>query len=279
MIEINDLKNLCINASRNLIEMLDENEWIKDVRELPNLQTKMIFPTYKRELEEDTNKKSEEKPVRISEQEARFQFCLAIERYYKEIYYSIETPTKYNYSFSGKDDNNKKIKKLQIFIPDAGNDKVGMSARFDMSLFEKIDSKLEQVCDIEFKMQSPDKDKIEKDLLKLFAESKLGLFFHFLYSNDSNALNNDFKKFDESISCIIQHFDEINCKNCISIKNDFIREKIILFAFFILKDNLIIFKEYNTLKNSNIKDFFVTKYKHSDKDFSNLVGWDVIKIK
>ncbi|MFH1051418.1 MAG: hypothetical protein V1779_10885 [bacterium] len=270
MIEIQDLKNLCINASRNLVEMLNERDGFKGTLLHPNLETKMIFPIYELEITGDKG------DVRISEQEARFQFCLAIERYYKEIFYSVETPTKYNYSFSGKDDENKNIKKLQIFKPEPKNPDVGMSARFDMSLFERnLDNKFEQVCDIEFKLQSPDKEQIEKDLLKLFAEAKAGVFFHFVYNNRKHAFQNDLIKFQKSADDIFNKFNLINIKGSQDIKDDFNKQKTILFAFFLLDLGELHFKEFwhnKTTRKSN--DFF----SYEDPQINEKNGWESVKL-
>ena len=248
-ITIQDLKNLCINTSKNLLRMLNEKEEFSKVSS-PNLETRLIFPKYERK---------NNNPIRHSEQEARVQFILALERYYKEIFYSIETPTDYNYSFSGKKFDEKKDKenKPKCF-PDLSE---GASAQFDLSLFIRSDNNLEQIVDIEFKSQSPTPGNIGKDLLKLFAEDRTGLFFHIIYSNSSKALDNDLNKFADESKNIADYLRENNIKP---------NSRNVLFVFCVINEKKVFIKECTDWQDENIfKNFF---------NITNNNNWEIINL-
>ena len=142
MITEQDLKNLCINVAENIIKLPNEKEEIKDDF---NPQVKLIFPQKERKIE-----------IRISEQESRILFCNEIENYFKEIFYSIETPTEKSYSFG------KTLEEIKL-------EEKGQSALFDMSLFELENKKLLQKINIEMKAHNVEISHIAKDILKLTA--------------------------------------------------------------------------------------------------------------
>lgn len=175
MITIDDLKNLCINTSQKLIKMPSETIGFNKNPER-NLRTKLIFPRYKHS-----------NTTRVSEQEARFVFCQEIEAYYKEIFYSIETPTRKKYSFSSK---NTESKKFRVGY--------GQSAMSDVSLFEREENELKQKIDIEFTARNVARAHISKDILKLLCEDNNGLSFHLLEAVDSGTLKGLMLKYQNS---------------------------------------------------------------------------------
>lgn len=266
MITVNDLKNLSYNTFLKLIEMPSESEGFTKNPER-NLRTRLIFPRYER---------SDEKPekIRISEQEARFVFCQEIDAYYKEIFYSIETPTENKYSFSSGPDNDKKF--------EVGR---GQSAMSDVSLFEKEENgKMKQVIDIEFKAHNVDRSNISKDLLKLICENHNGLFFHLLESADSGTLN----QHKHSVSAkretrgLIPKYQNwiLDLKETIDTSG-ILPKAYILFAICCLNPAFLISKR--VYKHSLIDDpfnqfQFQYPFKKGDKDLDNMNGWDFINI-
>lgn len=92
--------------------------------------------------------------MRISEQELRLVFVEQLIEVIKErkidIYYSIETPTKDKYLFSG------------VQIPCISPN--GQSANFDLVIH---DNKYNRIVLIEFKAKNSDKKKHQKDFVKL----------------------------------------------------------------------------------------------------------------
>lgn len=104
----------------------------------------LIFPSY-----------SDEKEIRISEQELRFVFAeklSSICKTQKNLYFSVETPTKWNYKFSS---GGEKID------PIVGK---GQSGNFDMALH---DADKKKRCLIEFKYGSVSKQAFMEVLAKL----------------------------------------------------------------------------------------------------------------
>lgn len=98
--------------------------------------------------------------VRLSEQELRFVFVEQFSKYCTEnglhYYYSVETPTKYRYNFT-KRDNPCKV------------DDGGQSAMVDLAIHNK---KSERVALIEFKALNPDEFSFKKDFCKLGGEAE-----------------------------------------------------------------------------------------------------------
>ena len=103
--------------------------------------------------------------TRISEQELRFAFVeafnssLAVKD--KNLFYSIETPTRLKY---------------KGFSSDPQQDDNGRSGEFDMVIFNE---KQERVCLIEFKANNASATDHEKDLLKLDKEGD-GILTYFI---------------------------------------------------------------------------------------------------
>jgi hypothetical protein len=238
-----DIKNICINVARNLINLPNEKEGITG---FPNLCSKLIFPQKERKIE-----------IRISEQESRILFCNEIEKYCKEIFYSIETPTEKAYHFG------ETLDEIKL-------DKKGQSALFDMSLFQLEKENLKQKVNIEFKAHNVEVSHIAKDILKLFTEEQSGLFFHTLKAVDSGTLNNIkntgiLDKYRKSID---------KFKNKWKSTKDG-SEKYIVFAICIIEQKIFLTK---TLKNNDLnktKDFFKIDFKPTRKkiEITNINDW------
>lgn len=108
--------------------------------------------------------------LRVSEQEARFAFVEALGK--SPLRYSVETPTRKLYGFSGGEER---------------------SAQTDLTIRDEDAGVL---CNVEFKSRgfSPDADpkdlaRIDKDIEKLVRERVPGLWFHLLKSVDNQTIN------------------------------------------------------------------------------------------
>lgn len=103
--------------------------------------SRIVFPQYR-----------EGGKTRVSEQELRFVFVEQFNQIAKDkdLYYSVETPTKGTYSFSKKEK------------PCA--DENGRSGEFDMTIFNQMGKR---VCLIEFKAHNVKDTNFEKDFVKL----------------------------------------------------------------------------------------------------------------
>lgn len=97
--------------------------------------------------------------TRISEQELRFVFVEQFNVYCAKnnlrLYYSVETPTEYKYTFKDKDNPRK--------------DEEGQSAMVDLCIHNE---KFERVALVEFKALNPDEFCYKKDFCKLDAEKE-----------------------------------------------------------------------------------------------------------
>lgn len=125
---------------------------------------------------------------RISEQELRQLFIEEFKNEYEKLYYSIETPTVYKYSFTNE------LK--QIKIGDETN--IGQSALLDMCVFEKGKELYKRLLNIEFKHKNATEANISKDILKLMHEEQNGVFILLLKNTDSGTLKSVFSKFYKS---------------------------------------------------------------------------------
>lgn len=106
-----------------------------------NCNSRIVFPQYR-----------EGGKTRVSEQELRFVFVEQFNQIAqkKDLYYSVETPTRGTYSFSKKEK------------PCADED--GRSGEFDMTIFDQMGNR---VCLIEFKAHNVKDTNFEKDFVKL----------------------------------------------------------------------------------------------------------------
>jgi hypothetical protein len=113
--------------------------------------SRLIFPHYSTVYRDGE--------TRISEQELRFVFIEQFNAYCAEnnlkLFYSVETPTEYKYTFTDKNNPHK--------------DEDGQSAMFDLCIHNE---KLERIALIEFKALNPDKFCYKKDFCKLDSEKE-----------------------------------------------------------------------------------------------------------
>ena len=140
--------------------------------------------------------------TRISEQELRFVFVEQFNVYCAKnnlrLYYSVETPTKYKYTFKDKDNPHK--------------DEDGQSAMVDLCIHNE---KFERVALVEFKALNPDEFCYKKDFCKLDAEKEgkpnLETFFIMIVKN---ADNDTFK----NINVKIQNKDKETVFRCYNLE-------------------------------------------------------------
>ncbi len=127
--------------------------------------SRIIFPCYSK-----TYRNGER---RISEQEMRFVFIEQFNQYCEETgwdaYYSVETPTEWEYRFSGEEK------------PHKTDSDEGQSAMVDVCVH---DNQGERICLLEFKAGNPEPFCYIKDLVKLTEEGKLGFFVQLLKSQN-----------------------------------------------------------------------------------------------
>ena len=114
---------------------------------LKNRKSRLVFPMYGEHRNHET---------RISEQELRFSFVEAFNKYCDkkniDLFYSVETPTKDTYSgFKDKKEEPKQ-------------DPNGRSAEFDLVIYN---NDLKRVCLVEFKALNADEHDHWKDFVKL----------------------------------------------------------------------------------------------------------------
>jgi hypothetical protein len=154
------LLNLCLSTDRLLWQSFAIScEGANRGRQTSG--SKLIFP-----------RKRDNKP-RVSEQEARFLFCRAVEQSTESnVFYSVETPTHELYSFStpGSDD----------------------TAHSDLSLYADGSLDLPAV-NIEFKCggvsdHRKDLSAVTKDFEKLLREKPDGLWFHLIQNTNRSTL-------------------------------------------------------------------------------------------
>jgi len=147
-----------------LLELVQETskELLKIYFDKPTRRTLLIFPQYRK------------KDKRISEQELRLVLINLHEQFsHPGFYYSVETPTLEEYSFSGKGKR---------------------SAASDLSFYHND----EKVLNIELKAHNPEQEAIDKDIEKLVSEDCNGAWIHILKNEDSGTVKTLFEKFEKS---------------------------------------------------------------------------------
>lgn len=195
---------------------------------------------------------------RISEQELRQLFIEEFKIMHKDLYYSIETPTKNKYSFSNEK-NEKKVGDI---------DNKGQSALVDMCVFDKVKETYKRTFNIEFKHKNATHDNISKDILKLMHEEENGAFVLLLKNTDDGTFKSVFKKFSSS-------FDTHLFKECWS-KNDSFIEIIILSLEEKRSRNGVPFLIHRKIKCIDIlKDIFSFDGSLSIIEQLKKNGWDV----
>lgn len=168
--------------------------------------TNMIFPD-----KTDKQDYKGKQMLRVSEQELRLACINVIETHsnnLSDFYYGVEVPTTENYSQKGNYE---------------------LSARSDMSLFEKAPDNYIKLCNIEFKAHNAPEDSIYKDMEKLIKEGLPGGWFHILRNHDSGTLKTLFDKFSRAISKLVDT-NEIKL----------VPKAPIIFTFYILEKDLFI---------------------------------------
>lgn len=154
------------------------NEYVDSQKDMTSsdVGSRIIFPKYS---SGDT---------RISEQELRFIFIEQFYAYIEEkkkanplapinLYYSVETPTEKKYIFS-KDKGGPKV------------DAKGVSARTDLTIYEKEGDKFTKKALIEFKALNPVIENYEKDFCKLNNEEETSIkyFIQIIKNYDKGTL-------------------------------------------------------------------------------------------
>ncbi len=143
--------------------------------------SRLIFPHYSTVYRDGE--------TRISEQELRFVFIEQFNAYCAEnnlkLFYSVETPTEYKYTFTDKNNPHK-------------DDENGQSAMVDLCIHNE---KLERIALVEFKALNPDEFCYEKDFCKLNEEKganpELETFFIMMVKkSDTGTYGNIRKKIE-----------------------------------------------------------------------------------
>lgn len=162
--ELRDHIEKIIKETFDIIDNLyKENQEIGN-GEFNSGSSRLVFPKYR------NNDK-----IRLSEQELRFLFVERFNKYCTEkklnLFYSIETPSEESYDFGATPKKHCSANE-------------GKSAQFDMVIYNE--SK-ERVCLIEFKNNSNNAGKHEKDFLKLSVEGKGRLCYFISLAESSNG--------------------------------------------------------------------------------------------
>lgn len=188
---------------------------------------------------------------RLSEQEFRVASINAIQGYNSpnhELYFAVETPTIETHMMSGT---------------------TPMSARFDISLYERINGKFDRVADMEFKSHNAPKENIIKDLHKLIKEGNTGAWFHVLQNCDSGTLRSLFRKFTDSLV-------ELTQPGRYGLKPI----KDIHFVFLVVDRRLMISKTLSPSQLVNPTHYFDIDYKQmlASQDNHNVNDWMISRL-
>ncbi len=177
-----------------LLELVQETskELLKIYFNKPNRRTLLKFPKYRNDRNGE---------IRISEQELRFVMTNLHGQFSRPgFYYSVETPTSNEYSFS------KKGKR---------------SAASDLSFYYEDD----KVINVELKAHNPAQSAIDKDIEKLTKENCNGAWVHLFKNEDKataktlfNKFEKAFKKFPNSQKPISFHILILETKTLLSRK-------------------------------------------------------------
>lgn len=212
---------------------------------------RLIFPV---KIQANGTKKKD----RISEQELRQLFVEVFKEKHKDLYYSIETPTKNKYSFSNEQ-NEKKV---------ADTIDTGQSALVDLCIFDRANKDYKRILNIEFKHKNATEANISKDILKLMHEEENGAFVLLLKNTDDGTLKSVFKKFLNSF--------ESHLKNNWWSKNESFIEIIILSLEKKQKSNGIPFLIHKKIKkDTNLKSVFSFDGSLGTIEQIKKNGWDV----
>jgi len=204
------VKELNVKAAEELIKAYNDNNNNNN----NNACIPLIFPKYQND---------DQKPQRVSEQELRFamanMFNKELESSNLKCHFSVETPTKKTYRFSGKKET---------------------TAQTDMTVYDDIQ------INIEFKANNPEYKSFCKDIEKLLREDvKYGMWCHILKNADNGTWNSLFDKFKESFKSVIDN-PKYN-----------VEKKTIYFSFLVLDKKEFYRKELKDISKYN--DFFNDK--------------------
>jgi hypothetical protein len=138
-----------------------------------------------------------------------------------DFYYSVETPTKQRYSFTGK----RKI-----------------SGNIDVCLYEKVDSQYKRVHLIEFKALNPSIRSYEKDFQKLFfdEENLTNYFIQILENADAETIPNIENKYNAALDAVFNGEKQP-------------KSNVIIFLYSITKGEL--YRYENFAKNKKLKPY------------------------
>jgi len=170
--------------------VIDENALIDYLLDISRLaSTELVMMNERKPHSRFIIPQKRNESYRLSEQEFRVACINAIQRHispHLELYFAVETPTFETHMISGT---------------------TPMSARFDISLYERINDKFDRVADIEFKSHNASKENIFKDLHKLVKENNIGAWFHVLQNCDRGTIKSLFDKFAFSLDYLINTGD------------------------------------------------------------------------
>ena len=160
-----------------------------------NCDSRIVFPQYR-----------EDGKIRVSEQELRFVFVEQFNQIAqeKDLYYSVETPTRWRYKgfASGNPEPAKNEK-----------EKNTRSGEFDMTIFDQMGNR---ICLIEFKAHNVKDANFEKDFVKLNNSNEgedVGAYFVLLLEGCDDGT---IKSVKEKIS---EYKDRTHIK-CFALKSD-----------------------------------------------------------
>ena len=167
----------------------------------PPYNSLIVFPETKKDNEDKTED-------RISEQELRFIFVEQFNKYVTKennLFYSIETPTRKYYDFSGPES--------PRVVPKSEG--TGRAANIDLVIYQNDKEKIKRVALIEFKAHNPGRHDYLKDICKLLNEES----------------NTDCLKYFIQIICIKRTYDDLQkshtlTKICEKIKGNNNEKKI-----------------------------------------------------
>ena len=186
-------------------------------------KSRLIFPCYG---DHRKNRKNRDNEVRVSEQELRFAFVESLYEYcseenHLELFYSIETPTQFKYSFKDKKNPHKCEEQDEDYDS-------AQSAQFDLVLY---DNTMTRRVYIEFKANNASMEEHQKDFCKLSEDP----------SNDNTLCY--------FIEIVKSHNDKTieSLKQKLSVENN-MKKKIICIVCDINEEkeeeNVIVWKEY-----------------------------------
>lgn len=167
---------------------------------LSHLDTENNIPQYSNQLIYPIKLQAKGEVTRDSEQEFKLLFIQTLLKKYKDIYYSIETPTKVKYNFTDKNE-------INWFIDTKGC----QSALTDLTLFLCQEFKYTRLYNIEFK-NGHKKKGIAKDLFKLICEPKDSIFIVSINRVNSNTMNVVFDKINFYLELFSSRWDKQNIK-------------------------------------------------------------------